>query len=196
MLSPEMRRFITATAGKPEPGESNPNVLALKSSKLILASYRGPSITDDEFQSCMAHLVRAARMFDPSKAKWSTYAMNVCQRYFMSEWSKSRSQKHDDFRVIKNGTARDGHHVTDNLVDRRAKNPLDAAELSELREKITGVVESLPYRLRDVIILRFGLRGNRPHTLVETAEIIGGIGKERVRQIEEEALESLAKVLG
>ena len=53
-------------------------------------------------------------------------------------------------------------------------------------------VSSLPERERNVVELRFGLGGEEPTPLRETGRRLG-ISAERVRQIEEEALEHLAE---
>jgi len=52
-------------------------------------------------------------------------------------------------------------------------------------------LESLPSRHRDVIVLRYGLDKAEPRTLGEIGRSLG-ITRERVRQIEVEALGRLA----
>jgi RNA polymerase primary sigma factor len=56
---------------------------------------------------------------------------------------------------------------------------------------VQQAVSQLPERERNVVELRFGLRGEEPTPLRETGRRLG-ISAERVRQIEEEALERLA----
>jgi RNA polymerase sigma factor (sigma-70 family) len=71
------------------------------------------------------------------------------------------------------------------------------AELSvDLREAaLHKALEHLPERERRLIKLRFGIDGEvdepRPHSLEEIGRILG-ISRERVRQIERDALEHLA----
>src|SRR5436305_260609 len=57
---------------------------------------------------------------------------------------------------------------------------------------VQEAVNSLPERERNVVSLRFGLFGEEPTPLRETGRRLG-ISAERVRQIEEEALERLAE---
>jgi RNA polymerase sigma factor (sigma-70 family) len=59
-----------------------------------------------------------------------------------------------------------------------------------LREALEKVLDRLPPRERKLLDLRFGLDGDRPHTLEEVGDMMG-ITRERVRQIEKQALERL-----
>ena len=60
------------------------------------------------------------------------------------------------------------------------------------QSSLPGAVDALPERERDVVELRFGLGGREPTPLRETGRRLG-ISAERVRQIEEDALERLAE---
>ena len=76
------------------------------------------------------------------------------------------------------------------------ENPLDdierAAELQDLRNMVTLMMERLTERERKVISLRFGLEGNNPRSLEDIGQDIG-ITRERVRQI---VAKSLRKMRG
>jgi RNA polymerase primary sigma factor len=61
-----------------------------------------------------------------------------------------------------------------------------------LREEIENLVEVLNERERKIINMRFGLNGHEPTTLREIGKIMG-LSKERIRQIEDKALEQLHK---
>ena len=60
-------------------------------------------------------------------------------------------------------------------------------------EALRRAVEELPERDRDVVRLRYGLGGEEPMTLDAIAKRLG-VGRERVKQIEAEALHHLATV--
>jgi RNA polymerase primary sigma factor len=61
-------------------------------------------------------------------------------------------------------------------------------ELVQLRE----AVENLPQRMRYVLMRRYGLGGLKPATLVELADELG-ISRERIRQIQREAVQTLKR---
>ena len=73
----------------------------------------------------------------------------------------------------------------------------------DLLEQISGketvvqlrraVQSSLTEQERQVIVLRYGLDGGQPHSLAETAALLD-ISKERVRQIEQEAMAKMKKL--
>jgi RNA polymerase primary sigma factor len=56
---------------------------------------------------------------------------------------------------------------------------------------IAELVEGLPYRERTILELRYGLGGERAHTLEEVGRRFG-VTRERVRQIETRTLRRLA----
>ncbi len=79
--------------------------------------------------------------------------------------------------------------------DLGAVNPVREVYLREIREYVSRLIEELPPRHRAVLRLRFGLDGGREHTL----EAIGArlrISRERVRQIQTEAIERIALTTG
>jgi RNA polymerase primary sigma factor len=57
-------------------------------------------------------------------------------------------------------------------------------------EKLRHLLNTLPTREKTVIEMRFGLGGKEPKTLKETGEKLG-VTRERIRQIEQEALKRL-----
>ncbi len=59
-----------------------------------------------------------------------------------------------------------------------------------LHDAISKVLDHLPPRERKVLEIRYGLDGDRPHTLEEVGQMMG-VTRERVRQIEKQALERL-----
>ncbi len=57
-------------------------------------------------------------------------------------------------------------------------------------ELLEEAMDSLDPKERRILELRYGLRGNKPHTLKEIGKIVG-LSRERVRQIEMKAIEKL-----
>lgn len=85
----------------------------------------------------------------------------------------------------------DGENVLGDLIaDDRLVAPHDAAGASLLREQIEDVLQKLPWREREIIRLRYGLKDGRYRTLEEVG-VEFGITRERIRQIEAIALRKL-----
>jgi len=76
------------------------------------------------------------------------------------------------------------------MADDRHPRPEKAAHLNLLREKVREEVKGLPVREQEVLQLRFGLGSDRPRTLEEVAKVFQ-VSRERIRQIENNALELL-----
>jgi RNA polymerase primary sigma factor len=69
-------------------------------------------------------------------------------------------------------------------------SPLRTALKELRREELRKALATLSERERQVLSLRYGLEDDQPRTLEETGELLG-ISRERVRQIQKEALEKL-----
>src|SRR5262245_18232493 len=79
------------------------------------------------------------------------------------------------------------------LEDLNAKNPLKDIYQGELRDYVQRLLDQLPPRHRVVVRLRYGMEDGTEHTL----ESIGGrlkISRERVRQIQSEAIERISRL--
>ncbi len=88
-----------------------------------------------------------------------------------------------------------GWSLGEMIMDDRARSPED--ELVE-HDNLTHVMQQLDTmdeREATVLRMRFGLKDNEPRTLKEIGETLG-LTRERVRQIETEALAKLAESLG
>jgi RNA polymerase primary sigma factor len=86
----------------------------------------------------------------------------------------------------------DGETAFGDLLASNAPNPEDEVVSDAGTSAVQEAVNRLPDRERDVVELRFGLGGREPTPLRETGRKLG-ISAERVRQIEEDALERLAE---
>jgi RNA polymerase primary sigma factor len=78
----------------------------------------------------------------------------------------------------------------DFVADETVESPFEAATENLQREDIQKALDSLPERERQVIELRYGLRGHEPLTLEEVGRAFG-VTRERVRQIENNTLKKL-----
>ncbi|MBV8880712.1 MAG: sigma-70 family RNA polymerase sigma factor, partial [Planctomycetaceae bacterium] len=80
--------------------------------------------------------------------------------------------------------------VGDFLEDLSVRNPVDTATDRMLRDRIELTLQSLSFREREIIKLRFGLGVGYSHTLEEVGKIFK-VTRERVRQIEAKSLRKL-----
>ena len=78
----------------------------------------------------------------------------------------------------------------DFIEDEDSPSPVDAATQHLLQETIEEVLSELTPRQSHILRLRFGLGGGEPHTLEEIANKFG-LSRERIRQLEKEALRRL-----
>jgi RNA polymerase primary sigma factor len=84
----------------------------------------------------------------------------------------------------------DDSELGDLVEDVSAASPFEVASENMRKENVLRVLASLPRREREVIELRYGLRGGRPKTLEEVGHAFN-VTRERVRQIENHTLKKL-----
>jgi len=80
----------------------------------------------------------------------------------------------------------------DLLYDHREEDPLAGMNQAMLRSSITDVLQTLDYREREILRLRYGLANGYTSTLQEIGRIFS-VTRERVRQIESEAIRKLQR---
>jgi len=84
----------------------------------------------------------------------------------------------------------DGGQLGEFIEDRTTPTPTDVVSRRLLKEEVRDALEELSERERTVISMRYGIEDGQPHTLDEIGRRIG-VTRERVRQIEGEALRKL-----
>ena len=84
----------------------------------------------------------------------------------------------------------EGSQFGDFIADQSILQPEEQSTTSLLREELSKTLESLTPRERRIIELRFGLGNEYSRTLAEVGTELG-LSKERIRQIEKEALAKL-----
>ncbi len=87
----------------------------------------------------------------------------------------------------------DESELGDFVADQTVESPFELATENLQREDIRKALDSLPEREREVIELRYGLRGQEPMTLEEVGRYFG-VTRERVRQIENNTLKKLKQL--
>lgn len=89
----------------------------------------------------------------------------------------------------------DGNGVFGDLVpDAGAKSPFDEINDTQLLEEVEDLMDRLDEREREILKYRYGLLGVEPETLEDVGERFG-ITRERVRQIQKKAVETLREML-
>jgi len=83
--------------------------------------------------------------------------------------------------------------LADFVEDELAESPFEVAAVSLLCMEIEQALSALHERERQVIELRFGLHGGQPQTLEEVGRAFG-VTRERIRQIENNTLKTLASL--
>ena len=87
----------------------------------------------------------------------------------------------------------DESELGDFVADDQTEEPFEAATENLQRADIQRALDALPERERQVIELRYGLRGHEPLTLEEVGRAFG-VTRERIRQIENNTLKKLKQL--
>ena len=122
---------------------------------------------------------------DPGSGEMSEY-MNVTSSRVQEIMRLSQDTTSLDVTIDDESYTR----LADLIEDENQTQPFDLVFNLTLQDTIEEVLEQLSEREMRIIRLRFGLGGEGPYTLEETGKFLG-ITRERVRQIQEKALEKL-----
>ena len=87
----------------------------------------------------------------------------------------------------------DGSALGDLIADTRAVDPWRQTDERETHRQLWSMLGMLPRRHREVLLRRYGLRGEAPETHAEIGARLG-VGEQRSRQLEREALHRLRSV--
>ncbi len=87
-----------------------------------------------------------------------------------------------------------GWSLGEMIMDERARSPEDEMVENDNLVHVLKRLDIMDQREATVLRMRFGLEDNQPRTLKEIGEALG-LTRERVRQIETEALDKLAEAL-
>jgi RNA polymerase primary sigma factor len=84
-----------------------------------------------------------------------------------------------------------GWSLGEMIMDEQMKTPEDELVEEDVLKHVLRMIETMDWREATVLRMRFGLSNTEPHTLKEIGEQLG-LTRERVRQIETEAIGKLA----
>jgi RNA polymerase primary sigma factor len=88
----------------------------------------------------------------------------------------------------------DSSRMGDIIADERAENPYDMLEQKTMLDLLSELVERLPEREYNILRLRFGLDGGPERSLEEIGKEFG-VTRERIRQLQNLALNKLRKMI-
>ena len=144
------------------------------------------------------HMVEATRALSKARQRlWREYGREPTKGELISEMGVSASKFDTILKVISGDMisletpiGEEGSVLGDFIEDKASLRPEEQAMGSLLGEQLKKAMESLSTRERRILETRFGLDGERSRTL-EDVGLEFGLTKERIRQIEKEALAKL-----
>jgi len=166
-------------------------------SHIIKKYYSSYEFPDELLSIGSLGLIKAVDSFNASfGTRFATYGAKCIQNEILKFF---RSQKKTGLEVSINDTIdidKDGNPLTylDIIsVEESLESELD---LKEHTEKLRGLIEKvLSEREKNIIVLRYGLKGFQPRTQREVAKYLG-ISRSYVSRIEKKALEKLKEEFG
>ncbi|MCY0965581.1 RNA polymerase sigma factor RpoS [Parathalassolituus penaei] len=84
--------------------------------------------------------------------------------------------------------------ILDTIADERVSDPSEELQNDDIQLNLEHWIDELPEKQREVLARRFGLRGHETSTLEDVGREIG-LTRERVRQIQVEALKRLREIM-
>lgn len=88
----------------------------------------------------------------------------------------------------------DSSRIADVIPDERAENPYEELNQKTMLDMLSELIGRLPVREFNILRLRFGLEGGREHSLEEIG-LQFGVTRERIRQLQNLALNKLKKMI-
>lgn len=138
-------------------------------------------------------LIKAVASFDAGKGKLSTYASRCIDNELLMLLRSKKKTSREVSLYEPIGTDKEGNEI--NLLDIIEADQVDVVDRMELFDnlkKLSGTLERLDRREKEIICLRYGLLTGREVTQREIGEMLG-ISRSYVSRIEKRALSKLKK---
>lgn len=144
--------------------------------------------TEDYLQTAFLGVRAAALAFDPSRGSFLTvadwYIRNACKAFY--HWNRPKEVETISYDVPMNADDPDGGDFRDSFPDDSIEDPTEDLARDDMVRDVRAAVDELRPRQQDVIEQRYY------HGMpLEAVGMAQGISRERVRQIEREALKKL-----
>lgn len=142
-------------------------------------------------------LIKAVTSFKSDKgSRFATYASRCIENEILMYFRNIKKSAQDVSISDAIDTDRDGNSLTYMDIMADEDTLFEDIDLKLRTKKLYEVLEkSLSPREREIVTLRYGLYGKKPHTQRETAQKLG-ISRSYVSRIEKKALEILRRELG
>ena len=182
--------------GSPEEAENAQRILVERNLRLVVHIVKKYQNTDDDMEDFISigciGLIKAIKTFDEKKGRLATYACRCIENELLMflRGKKKSAREVSIFEPI--GQDKEGNEI--HLVDVIEQNQPDIVESMALNgniRRLLALMETdLTDRERRIIIMRYGLYGNREVTQNEIGEALG-ISRSYVSRIEKKALGKL-----
>ena len=182
--------------GSPEEAEHAQRILVERNLRLVVHIVKKYQNTDDDMEDFISigciGLIKAIKTFDEKKGRLATYACRCIENELLMflRGKKKSAREVSIFEPI--GQDKEGNEI--HLVDVIEQNQPDIVESMALNGNIRRLLAlmdtDLTDRERRIIIMRYGLYGNREVTQNEIGEALG-ISRSYVSRIEKKALSKL-----
>ncbi len=183
------------TGSERERGEAK-DILVERNLRLVAHIAKKYQNVDEDMEDLISTgtigLIKAIDSFDAGKGKLSTYASRCIDNELLMllRAKKKTSREVSLYEPI--GTDREGNEI--NLLDIIEQDQVDVIDRMETEDKLQRlkglVAERLSDREREIIMMRYGLLGDREITQREIGRRLG-ISRSYVSRIEKKALEKL-----
>lgn len=182
--------------GSPEEAENAQRILVERNLRLVVHIVKKYQNTDDDMEDFISigciGLIKAIKTFDEKKGRLATYACRCIENELLMflRGKKKSAREVSIFEPI--GQDKEGNEI--HLVDVIEQNQPDIVESMALNGNIRRLLAlmktDLTDRERRIIIMRYGLYGNREVTQNEIGEALG-ISRSYVSRLEKKALGKL-----
>ena len=164
----------------------------------ICKKYSNSKIDQDDLISIgTIGLIKGINSFNPEKnIKLATYTAKCIENEVLMFLRSSKKQKSEVYLNEPIGKDKDDNIVTlQEILENNEKNIEDMIDLKfkikDLYSKMSSILEK---REQDIVIMRFGLDGNKPKTQKEIAKLLN-ISRSYVSRIETKAIKKLSEKL-